>query len=207
MALDTLFNRQRGIRTLLCCLSVSMAPVAVAEDDWSFYNAAKITAVETDFSNLDTAYNLGGLLAGFHLPGQLNWLSIEVDLSQTVVPGENQEQNPNTTNVGGGLLGGGGTNSSPNPDETQDRDDLALFSGGIFLAARTTGSWFVGGRIGYANFFNSSIDEIDADKSGSAFSALAGFRYSDKNNRWVELEFTSMPADVDYISLNLITSF
>lgn len=182
-----------------------------------FYNAFKIQQLKADFDDLDEAFNFGSVVAGFRLPGELKWLGVEIELSQTVIPGENNAQ--------GGLFGGGGgsggedcsdpgeiagvncTVTQGSANNSGDTDDFGVLSGGIYAVARSTGQYYVGARAGYSSIFNSSIEVIDGE-SDFSYGVLAGLRFGNNvDSSSVELEFGEMAADIEVLSLNFITRF
>lgn len=180
-----------------------------------FYNSFKIQQIESDFDNLDEAFNFGTVVAGFRLPGDLKWLGVEIELSQTVIPGENQGPPPTTTTGGGGgggLIpgtggGGGGSSSQASGNFTNDNDDLRILAGGINLVARSTGQYYVGAKVGYSQLFQSSIDEIDGE-SDFGFGVLAGLRFGNSvDSSSVELDYSQLAGDLDALSVNFITRF
>lgn len=180
-----------------------------------FYNAFKIQQIESDFDNLDEAFNFGSVVAGFRLPGDLKWLGVEIDLSQTVIPGENQGQPQSAApggGGGGGLIpgtggGGGGGSQQSSGNFTRDGDDLRIFSGAINLVARSTGQYYAGAKLGYSKLFQATIDEIDGE-SDIGFGVLAGLRFGNNvDSSSVELEYSEMAGDLTSISVNFITRF
>ena len=184
-----------------------------------FYNSFKIQQIESDFDNLDEAFNFGTVVAGFRLPGDLKWLAFEIDLSQTVIPGENQGPPPGG-GVGGGGGGGGGViplpggggggdggGSQSSGNFTNDRDDLQIFSGGISLVARSTGQYYAGAKVGYSKLFQATIDEIDGE-SDIGFGVLAGLRFGNSvDSSSVELEYSEIAGDLTSLGISFITRF
>lgn len=180
-----------------------------------FYNSFKIQQIESDFDNLDEAFNFGTVVAGFRLPGDLKWLGIEIDLSQTVIPGENQGQPQPATGGGGGgggLIpgtggGGGGGSQQSSGNTTSDRDDLQIFAGGISLVARSTGQYYAGAKLGYSKLFQATIDEIDGE-SEVGFGVLAGLRFGNSvDSSSVELEYSEIAGDLTSLGISFITRF
>ena len=178
---------------------------ATAAEPNPFYNAFKIQQIESDFDNLDKAFNIGSVLAGFRFPGDLKWLGVEFELSQTIIPGENQGQ-PASPAVGGGG-GGGGGGSSAQGNNTTDNDDLQILSGGVYLVARSTGQYYAGARLGYSQLFQSSIDELDSE-SDVSYGLLGGVRFGPSvDASSVELEYGEMAGDITALSISFITRF
>ncbi len=175
------------------------------------YSAIRLTSVSTDFDNLGSAVNLGFTI-GIKIP-KLSFLAAEIDLSSTLIPGENSGS--------GGVIGGGNGNGSGSCDpasellglctpnegggngggsanNTSDGDDLRLNTVGIFATGRTPGNFYATGRVGY-RFVESTIDELNEEQTGSAWGVGAGYRYSAKG--LVELTYTQYGSDLSYLSL------
>ena len=181
-----------------------------------FYNAFKIQQIESDFDNLDEAFNFGSVVAGFRLPGDLKWLGVEIELSQTVIPGENQGV-PQSGGVGGGdggLIGGigggggdGGGSSQTSGNFTNDPEDLQILAGGINIVARSTGQYYAGAKLGYSKLFQATTDEIDGE-SDISFGVLAGLRFGNSvDSSSVELDYSELAGDLTAISVSFITRF
>ena len=157
------------------------------------------------------------MLAGFRFPGDLKWLGVEFELSQTIIPGENQGQPASPAvgggggGLGGGLIGGGGGGggggSSAQGNNTTDNDDLQILSGGVYLVARSTGQYYAGARLGYSQLFQSSIDELDSE-SDVSYGLLGGVRFGPSvDASSVELEYGEMAGDITALSISFITRF
>lgn len=214
-----MLDRKNLPRLLLSlCLALPLAVMAQDDDDNEksdddpTYQSIRLTAVESDFDNLDTAINLGFTL-GIRIPGLQRILAAEIDISSTLIPGENAGPGPlfggNDGGDDGGILGGlggllggggdgGGNGGGSSANNTSDGDDLRLNAIGIFLAGRTPGRFFGTGRIGY-RFVESSINEINDEQSGEAYSAGIGYRYGKFG--LVELLYTQYTDDLDFITL------
>ena len=217
-----------SLRTLLGALLLSLASLpAMAQDDDDnddggknrddpTYQSIRLTAVESDFDNLDRAVNLGFTL-GVRIPGVERYLAAELDISSTLIPGENAGPAPVFGGgsgggddgglglpgglddlLGGGDGGGGGGGGGSSANNTSDADDLRLNSIGIFAAGRTPGRFFGSARIGY-RFVESSINELNEEQTGEAYGAGIGYRYGE----WglVELTYTRYSSELDYLSL------
>lgn len=183
-----------------------------------FYNAFKIQQIDSDFDNLDKAFNIGSVLAGFRFPGELKWLGVEFELSQTIIPGENQGVPSSSIGgggggggLGGGLIGGGGggggDDSSSQGNNTSDSDDLQILSGGAYIVARSTGQYYAGARVGYSQIFQSSISELDSE-SDLSYGVLGGVRFGPSvDASSVELEYGEMAGDLTALSISFVTRF
>ncbi len=203
---------------LFALLLVSAAAWADEERYDPTYSSIRLTSVDTDFDNLDRAFNLGFTL-GINIPGvsviPSNMFAAEIDLSSTLIPGENRGTGGlggggggggdgcAITDVGcqlggGGDGGGGGGGSSAN--NTTDPDDLRLNSVGIFLRARTPGTFFGMARAGY-RFVETTISELNEEQTGSTWGLGLGYRYSSQGA--VELTYTQYGSDINYLSLSV----
>ncbi len=172
------------------------------------YTAIRISAVESEFKNLDRAVNLGFTI-GIRIPPLRKYLAAEIDLSSTLIPGENSGA---AGGLGGGggdggggvldpIIGGGGddngSSGSGGGKRTRDSDDLRLNSVGVFLTGRSPGKFFGMARVGY-RFVQSTIIELEEDDTGSAWGLGFGYRYAEESS--VELAYTRY-GDLSFMSL------
>lgn len=174
------------------------------------YTGLGLSRVSTDFDNLDDAVNLD-LGLGARLPW-FGWLSVEADLSFTVVPGENRGPRPCTTT---GATPPSLLDPDGDPGDTtcapgffsRSRNDLQMTNVGAFLVARTPGKLYLTGRGGY-RFINASIDEIQdgGDRRGMAYSGGLGWRWGE-GLTGVELAYTRYSSQLDYLGLNVAYGF
>lgn len=202
----------RAFAPVVIASALLAGPAPALADDERYdptYSSIRLTSVTTDFDNLDSAVNLGFTI-GINIP-KINFLAAEIDLSSTLIPGENSGAAPVLGGGGGGnncdsvsealgqcSSGGGGGGSSGGGNNTTSSNDLRLNTVGIFAAARSPGEFFVSGRIGY-RFMETTISELNEEQSGSAWGVGAGYRYSEKG--LVELTYTQYGSDVRYLSL------
>lgn len=217
-----------GRAALLAMLMVAGAPPAAAQetrdvDDMirtegsthqerraATYTGLGLSRVSTDFHNLDDAVNLD-LALGLRL-GVLSWFSGELDLSFTVIPGDNTGPQPCSTTAGTppSVLdpdGEPGTTSCAAGTYTQSANDLQMTNIGVFGVLRTPGTLYLLGRGGY-RFINSSIDEIQdgGDRRGTAYSLGAGWRWGEGLSG-LELAYTRYSSQLDYIGVNVAYGF
>ncbi len=211
-------TRHRLARLAAAATMLTTCGLAHAQDDDDTkrsddptYSAIRITAVETDFDNIDRAVNLGFTL-GINIPG-LSFLAAEIDLSGTLIPGDNSGPAPVSGGGGDGggdgggglfdpILGGGddggGGSSGSSRNLSQDEDDLQTQSVGLFAVARSPGRFFGEARLGY-RFLQTTISDLDEDDTGSAWGLGIGYRYGRDGK--VALTYTEYGSDVQYISL------
>lgn len=200
-----------ALLTLL--LAACLSPALHAQDDRQgsdpqarnydpTYSAIRLTAMESDFDNIDTAINLGFTL-GINIPG-VDFLAAEIDISSTLVPGENSGGGgafgKGLIELPPGLGGGdGGDGGGGEPNNTSDPDDLRANAVGIFATARSPGRFFGSARLGY-RFYETTLEELNDESTGGAFGAGLGYRYNDLGGK-VELTYTQYSDDLQFISL------
>jgi len=193
-----------------------MPPPAPTEeeeiDEQVFYSGMGVGRADSGFSNLGEAINLNVVL-GFRIP-TVKWFGIEIDIGQTIIPGENKTADQS-------FVGGGGTacliDPSPvDPDgfpngctpsgsggspETvsQDPDEFGMQALGLSAVLKSTGRFYVTGRYGY-RYIATSIDELNKSRSGNGLGAGVGYRWG-KGLSGVELSYQQLSDDVDSIGL------
>lgn len=181
------------------------------------YSSFRLMQATADFDNLDPGFNLGYTL-GFRLP-ELEFISIELDISSTVIPGENQGgvSEPLIDNDDGGgdggildpILGGGeggdsgGNSNSSRGKNTRSDNELLLNTVGIHGRIETPRSlskrFFGAVRFGYS-YVDSSIPELVEDGRGSgSWGVGLGYRYGSDGR--IELRYTQVAADLHYLGL------
>lgn len=186
-----------------------------ADEDNVTYSGFGLTRVSTDFDNLEDAVNLDGTL-GVRVPN-FDWVAAELNLSFTVIPGENSNE--------GGLIGGGGgsegncvvdnpptppgcTPATPGsePQTTGDLDDFQMQGIGAYVVLKNPGRFYGMAKIGYA-YQVTTIEELDdRGRNGTAYMLGAGYRYG-KTLGGVELVYQRLLNDVDGIGLNITYGF
>ena len=181
-------------------------------DEQVFYSGLGVSRVSTDFENLGEAINLD-ITLGFRIP-TVKWFGIEIDIGQTMIPGENKTQEQSA-------LGGGGTGclidpSPVDPDGfpngctpggsdgneqtiSQDPDELQMQALGLSAVVKSTGRFYVLGRYGY-RYLATSIDELNETRSGTGFGVGAGYRWG-KGLSGVELSYRQIGEEVDSLGL------
>lgn len=176
-------------------------------DEQVFYSGLGITRAQSDFKNLGDAVNLDAVL-GFRIP-TAPWFGIEIDIGQTLIPGENKtvEQggppvcvsdpipvvDPDGTPDGCTPAGSGGGVS------TRDRDEFGMQALGLSLVLKSTGRFYVTGRYGY-RYIATSIDELNETRSSSGAGFGLGYRWG-KGLSGVELTYKELSEDVDSVGL------
>lgn len=182
-------------------------------EDGVTYSGFGLVRASTDFENLKDAVNLNFVI-GFRIP-TLRWLSVELDLGSTIIPGENTGPATCTDTGGGGgggllPIGGGGGDGGVVCEDgsrfTRSRNDLQMNSAAIFAAVRSTGQFFVSGKLGYS-FVNSSIVELEESRSGTAYAGGVGYRWNPKSLSGVELNYTKINDEIDFLGLQINYGF
>lgn len=176
------------------------------------YSSIGLTRASTDFDNLGKPINLSAVL-GIRVP-TLEIISAEIELSTTLIPGENDGRTSGGGLGGGGgggglldpILGGGdeGGGSAPAGNFTQRPDDLLLNTIGVFGVVRSPGDFYAVGKYGF-RYIQSSIQELQEEASGTAYVLGGGYRYGEDGG--VELTYSKYSDFIDYISLVVTYGF
>ena len=221
-------------RAILCCCTCAVLlgarpaaaqdiapqddlPMSVDERGAVLYTGLGLSWVTADFSNLSSAVNLD-LAVGAHVP-RLRWLSGEIDLSFTVMPGDNSGASTTTTGATAcvvppsaldpdGTPDGCGTDgvTVAEPGQTTSPNDLQMTNLGVFGAVRTPGKVYALGKFGY-RYITASIDELnDADRAGTAYSLGGGYRWGAGLSQ-LELAYTKYSSQLDFFGLNVAYGF
>lgn len=186
----------------------SMPPPAPTEeeelDEQVFYSGFGVGQVETDYANLGKAFNLDVTL-GFRIP-TLKWLGLEIDIGQTIIPGEYRDPRPaqpaGPPGCGPFPLPACTTPAVPAEEGASDPDDdeFAMQALGIGLAFKSTGRFYVHGKYGY-RYLNTSNETInEQDRSTTGIAAGVGYRWG-KGLSGVELGYRELGESVDQIGL------
>lgn len=168
-----------------------------------FYSGMGVERVSTDFSNLGEATNLA-VVIGFRIP-TAPWFGLEIDIGQTLIPGEYREPDPGspgTPDVGcPGITCVPGTPPTPPEDGARDADqrEFAMQALGLSLALKSPGRFYVTGKYGY-RYIATSNDTINENRSGKGFGVGVGYRWG-KGLSGVELGYKQLAEDVDSIGL------
>ena len=167
-------------------------------DEQVFYSGFGLSKVSTDFDNLKDAVNLDVVL-GFRIP-TVPWVGIEIDLGQTVIPGENKRSNSSsggTTCTPAQILLG--CTPSGGQTTTNDTDEFAMRAYGASLVLKSTGKFYALGRLGY-RYVATSIDELNVNRSGTGFGVGAGYRWG-KGLSGVQIQYQQLSDDIDAIGI------
>jgi hypothetical protein len=153
-------------------------------DEQVFYSGFGLNRATADFSNLGSAINIEGVM-GFRIP-TVPWFGIEIDIAQTLIPGENEPC--------------GGPLAPPCPGgATSDPDEFAMQGLGLSAAFKSSGRFYVTGKYGY-RYVVTSISDLDEQRSGNGFAFGAGYRWG-RGLSGVELVYTQVSDDIDSVGL------
>jgi hypothetical protein len=172
-------------------------------DDQVFYSGLGIERVSTDFDNLGEATNLAAVL-GFRVP-TFPWVGLEIDLGQTLIPGDYRDPRPAQPAMplgcGGPLTPPCTTPAQPAEEGAEDAagDELAMQALGLSLAFKTRGRFYFTGRYGY-RYLATSNDTLNENRSGNGFGVGVGYRWG-KGLSGVEVAYKQIAEDVDSIGL------
>jgi hypothetical protein len=172
-------------------------------DERVFYSGFGVERVSTDFDNLGAATNLEGVL-GFRIP-TAPWLGLEIDLGQTMIPGEYRDPDPgapactdppfNTTPLG--CVPGG--RAADNGAYDGAGDEFMMQALGLSLALKSNGPFYVTGKYGY-RYIATSNDTVNENRSGKGFAFGVGYRWG-RGLSGVELGYKQLAEDVESIGL------
>lgn len=171
-------------------------------DDQVFYSGFGVAKVGTDYDNLGDAYNLDVTL-GFRIP-TVKWLGLEIDIGQTIIPGEYRDPRPAQPAgpPGCGVLNPCTTPAQPaeNGADDPENDEFAMQALGIGVAFKSTGRFYVLGKYGY-RYINTSNETInEGERSGNGFAFGAGYRWG-KGLSGVEITYKELAESVDQVGL------
>lgn len=189
-------------------------PEPVEEREAVLYGGLGLSWVSTDFTNLSEALNMS-MSGGAHLPW-LTWVSGEVEFSFTIAPGNNTAEGTTTTvtpcTVPPSMLDPDGTpngcgvpSTTAVAGATASRNDLQMTNLGGFMVLRTPGRVYAVGRAGY-RYVNTSIEEIQEDELGAAYSVGAGYRWRAGLSKF-ELGYTKYSTYLEYLGLGVVYGF
>ena len=133
---------------------------------------AGVTDVSIDNFEVDESPSNAGLLLGYKLPFFLSRISLEADFTRSVSDGE----------VAG--------------------SDLGVDSNGLFLAYRTSGFFYLKGRVGLMKA--ELTGDFAESENGEAYGVALGLRFA---SLAAELDHTVIDDDVGYTSVALIFNF
>lgn len=158
------------------------------------YSSIGLSRISTSFDNVKEAIALDAAM-GFRLPN-VQWFGVELNLGFTIIPGEVERATNSTGASCGGLL-----QPPCETNQTVTQDDFNAFNLGVFAVLRSPGKVFGMGKIGY-RYINTSLPELDEERSGTAWGAGFGYRYNDRGG-YAELQYTKISDDLDAIGFSL----
>lgn len=189
-------------------------PEARASSDSVTFSGGGLSKVSADFKNVKDAVNLDAVI-GFRIP-TVQWFSVELNISQTVVPGDitaacvPRNATPGTPAGPGGIPpatpGTPAVTCSGTDTSTDNRQDFQAFVFGAFASVRTPGKFYGLGKIGYRTV-NSSLDEHQEERSGSSYGVGVGYRWDPRSQKGAELVYTKHGDLFDGIGFNINYGF
>lgn len=165
-------------------------------DEQVFYSGLGIERVSTDFDNLGEATNLEGVL-GFRVP-TVPWVGLEIDIGQTLIPGEYRDPRPATQSCSPVVTPGCGQPAEVGAYDNGG-EEFGMQALGLSLALKSTGRFYVTGKYGY-RYIATSNDTINENRSGNGFGVGLGYRWG-KGLSGVELGYKQLAEDVESIGL------
>ena len=165
-------------------------------DEQVFYSGLGVERVSTDFDNLGEATNLQAVM-GFRIP-TVPWFGIEIDIAQTLIPGEYRDPRPATQSCTPVATPGCGQAAEPGAFDNRG-DEFGMQALGLSLALKSPGRFYVSGKYGY-RYINTSNDTINEDRSGNGFGIGVGYRWG-KGLSGVELGYKQLAEDVESVGL------
>lgn len=174
-------------------------------DEQVFYSGIGIERVSTDFDNLGEATNLEAVL-GFRIP-TAPWIGLEIDLGQTIIPGEYRDPRPaqpaQPLGCGPPLGPPCTTPAQPAEEGAFDGagDEFAMQALGIGLALKSTGRFYVTGKYGY-RYLLTSNDHLndEEDRSSTGLGLGVGYRWG-RGLSGVEFNYQELSDSVESIGL------
>lgn len=171
-------------------------------DERVFYSGMGVSRVSTDFTNINEAINLD-LVLGFRIP-TATWFALEIDIGQTIIPGEYRDPRPAqpAQPLGcGSVLNPCTTPAQPAEDGAFDRDgdEFVMQALGISAVLKSPGRFYVTGKYGY-RYIGTSIDDLNEERSSNGLGFGVGYRWG-KGLSGVELSYKELAKDVDSVGL------
>ena len=172
------------------------------DDDSVTYSGIGVARVNVKLKNpnikIDGAINLAAVI-GFRIP-VLKGLGAEIELGQTIIPGQITETScmtvPNVPPPG-----------STTTCSNRDRGDFGMnFAAGLYAVYRSPGKFYGMGKVGY-RYAGTNIQELQADRSGSAYAGGVGYRWNPKKSNGVELYYNKFTSQITYYGLNISYGF
>jgi len=207
------------LRRVLCASSLLAALPALAVDDGTkeapptdesdgsiSYSGAGVSRVNVKLSDpdikIDGAINLTAII-GFRIP-TVDGFGIEIEIGQTIIPGQILERSCSTVVNPPPPLGPGGSTTTCSDT---DRGDFGMnFAAGLYAAYRTPGKFYGMGKVGW-RYAGTNIEELQADRTGSAYAGGLGYRWNLRKNSGVELYYNKFTSQISYVGLNLSYGF
>lgn len=183
----------------------SMPPPEEEQEELSTtYSSIGLQKVSADFENVEDAINLDVTLIGFRIP-TVQWFGVELNASFTMAPGQidpdaGTPDDPGTCVPPDSGFPPGCRPSTPGTQATGE-GDFATTAIGAFAVLRSPGKFFAMGKYGY-RYLNTSIDQLQDDRSGDAYGVGIGYRWNKKGS-YAELGYTKFAEKIDGIGFSI----
>lgn len=170
------------------------------------YSGIGVSRVDVDLSDpdvtIDGAINLVATI-GFRIP-TVNGFGVEVELGQTIIPGQIKENSCSTAPNAPPPLGPGGSTTTCSD---RDRGDFGMnFAAGVYAVYRTPGKFYGMGKVGY-RYAGTNIEELQEDRTGSAYAGGVGYRWNPKKLNGAEIYYNKFTSQISYIGLSFSYGF
>jgi hypothetical protein len=174
------------------------------DDDYELsttYSSIGLQKVAVDVEGFETQdpVNLDITLIGFRIP-TVKWFGVELNLGFTMIPGEISTSSSGSPGSCLPVIGCSGGSSG-----SSRKDDLGMTTASVFAVARSTGSVFAMGKLGY-RYLSSSIEDFPEDRTGSAWGAGIGYRWNKKGS-YAEFGYTKYSPEVSALGFALSYSY
>jgi hypothetical protein len=182
------------------------APPAVEDEEISStYSSIGVQQVHAKFDNVKDAINIDMVAFGFRIP-TVPWVGVELNLGFTFAPGQIDTSSTTGGGGGGALCGLPGQPACPPPGNTASSStDFTATDIGASLVLRSPGTFFVVGKYGY-RYLNTSLTELQNDRSGSQYAAGVGYRWNKKGS-YAEFGYTKIADKIDALGFSLSYSY
>jgi hypothetical protein len=178
-------------------------PAPRSDDDEELsttYSSIGLQKVHADFDNVKDAINLDITMIGFRIP-TVPWFGVELNLGFTMAPGQIDRSSSSSPTGCGGLL----QPPCPAGSTATSSTDFASTNIGAFAVMRSTGKFFAMGKAGY-RYMNTSIDELQNDRSGTAWGAGVGYRWNRKGS-YAEFGYTKWAEKINALGISISYSY
>lgn len=168
-----------------------------------FYSGMSVERVSTEYKNLGEATNIGAAL-GFRVP-TIPWVGLEIDIAQTIIPGEYRDPDPGSAGTPDvncpGPLCVPGQPARPAEYGAFDGDgqEFSMQALGIGVAFKSMGKFYVTGKYAW-RYIATTNDTVNEERSSNGLGLGVGYRWG-RGLSGVELGYKELAKDVEAIGL------